>query len=123
MPTRSLTSSVIKWPDAATVIEAFERWARETMRRPEVLNIGYFGSYAHGSHGVGSDLDVVIIIEQTSTPFIRRSAEWDLTGLPVPTDVLIYTQSEWEKLDRNIRFHRMLLDEAIWVCERRGCEE
>jgi hypothetical protein len=46
---------------------------------------------------VGSDLDVVILVSATDTPWERRAAEWDLTDLPVPADVLVYTVEEWER--------------------------
>lgn len=61
MPVRSLDSSVLRWPDATTVHQAVCRWAREAARtRPEVLRVGYFGSYARGDWGVGSDLDLYL---------------------------------------------------------------
>jgi len=117
MPTRSLHSSVLRWPKAETVIEALTRWAQKTVKaKPEVLAIGYFGSYARGDQGVGSDLDVLIIVRACETPFNRRAALWDLTDLPLPADALVYTQAEWQALDPNKRFQHMLLHETVWVC-------
>ncbi|WP_376791658.1 nucleotidyltransferase domain-containing protein [Thermoflexus sp.] len=49
-----------------------ERVARE---RPEVLRIGYFGSYARGDWGVGSDLDLVVIVRRSDLPFERRAVD------------------------------------------------
>ena len=114
MPTRFLHSSVFRWPDAETVIKALTRCAQKMIKaKPEVLAIGYFGSYARGDQGVGSDLDVLIIVRACETPFNRRAALWDLTDLPVDADVLVYTQAEWQALDLNKRFHRMLLNEKV----------
>ena len=49
MPVRSSSSSVLRWPDAATVVGALRRWAKAMARaHPEVRGIGYFGSYARG---------------------------------------------------------------------------
>ncbi|MDP8928578.1 MAG: hypothetical protein M3O70_08410 [Actinomycetota bacterium] len=57
MPVRSLSSPVLRWPDAPTVDAALGRWALDLAgKRPEVERIGYFGSYAHGSWGVGSNV-------------------------------------------------------------------
>ena len=118
MPVRSLSSSVLKWPDAETVDQALNRWAQEAVRdRKDVLRIGYFGSYARGDWGVGSDLDVVIIVESSEHPFERRSIEWDATELPVPADVLVYTQEEWQSLNQQRRFSQALQG-AIWVYAR-----
>jgi predicted nucleotidyltransferase len=119
MPTRSLTSSVLRWPDARTVDEAIRRWAAEMAReRPEVVRIGYFGSYARGDWGVGSDLDVVIVVERADRRVERRGVAWDTRALPVPADVLIYTEDEWRALGRSGSFGQHLMRETIWVVAR-----
>lgn len=117
MPVRSLNSSVLRWPDAEAVNTAPRTWARDAAaRRDDVLRIGYFGSYAKGRWGVGSDLDIVVIVEHSDLPFERRAAvDWDTTSLPVPADVLVYTQAEWNRADFNTRFRRELEHEAVWV--------
>ena len=79
-----------------------------------MLCIGYFGSYARGDRGVGSDLDLVIIVESSKLPFERRAAEWDATSLPVPADVLVYTASEWQPT-ADSPFLQRLQRETIWV--------
>jgi len=107
---------VLKWPDARVVDDAVRRWSDQiTRQRPDVERIGYFGSYARGDWGVGSDLDVVIVVTHSPLPFERRGAEWDVTGLPVPADVLVYTRREWDALDQQRRFYRTLGSEAVWV--------
>lgn len=116
MPVRLLNSSVFKWPDAATVDQAVRQWAeRVRQQRKDIISIGYFGSYARGDWGVGSDLDLVIIVKSSELPFYRRAIEWDTMELPVPTDVLVYTEAEWPRLDQHTRFFKMLREETIWV--------
>ena len=117
MPVRSLSSSVFKWPDIQAVDRAVRRWAVEMgQKRPEVLQIGYIGSYARGDWGVGSDLDAFILVEQSNIPFAQRTAEWDTTALPVPTDVWVYTQQEWvNTATRASRFYQTVMREAVWV--------
>ena len=116
MPVRSLTSSVFKWPDAQMVSSALRRWAAEVIQQhPEILRIGYFGSYARGDWGVGSDLDLIIVVEDSSRHFIRRAAEWDVTELPVPTDCLVYTAAEWCSLSRPAGFAQTVDKEIVWV--------
>ena len=116
MPVRLLRSSVFKWPDARTVDEALRRWAAKAVRdRRDVARIGYFGSYARGDWGVGSDLDLIIVVERSDQPFERRASGWDTTGLPVQADVLVYTRAEWDLRDRRRKFLQMLENEAVWV--------
>lgn len=115
MPVRSLSSSVFRWPDARAVKEALRRWAaRVAQTRPEVLRIGYFGSYARGDWGVGSDLDVVIIVTQADKPFDMRAGDWDTRDLPIPTDLLVYTREEWDKLQERPMSPRFV-KEIVWL--------
>ena len=119
MPVKSSTSSLIKWPDRPAVDRAVRDWARQTAdRRPEVLRIGYFGSYARGDWGVGSDLDVLVLVHRSPTPFERRASQWPAEELPVPADVLVYTLPEWEALDSKGRWRRTLAAEVVWVYVR-----
>ncbi len=119
MPVRSLRSPVLRWPDAETVVAALRRWAERMVgQRPGVLRVGYFGSYARGDSGVGSDLDVVIVVRDTDTPFERRAAGWDLTSLPVPADLLVYIANEWDCLAEGSPMAHAMHREARWVWDK-----
>lgn len=116
MPVRSLNSSVLKWPDAKVVDQAVRRWVQEILRQKrEVVRIGYFGSYARGDWGVGSDLDLVVVVRESREPFARRAAAWDQTSLPVPADILVYTIQEWASLVAAGGFGATLDREVVWV--------
>ena len=117
MPVRSLTSPVLRWPDTETVRRAAEAWAAALAEsEPAVVAIGYFGSYARGDAGVGSDLDLVTLVRESLLPFERRGALWPLEALPVPTDLLVYTLAEWDQLTRDAtRFARVLRTETCWL--------
>lgn len=117
MPVRSLSSSVIRWPDLETVREAIGRWAKaEVPKHPSLIRLGYFGSYARGEWGVGSDLDLIAIVEKSPDAFERRNLSWSLTSLPVPSDLLVYTLAEWESLEEGGgRFACTLSRETMWV--------
>jgi len=115
MPVRSLNSSVLKWPDKSSVEKVLRHWVEKAKKdKPEVLGIGYFGSYSRNDWGVGSDLDVIIILKSSSLPFLRRSVEWDTREIPVPVDLLIYTEEEWQSLS-NSRFYKVVMNEAVWI--------
>jgi len=118
MLVRSLNSRVLKWPDAAEVDAAARRWARDlAAREPELLRVGYFGSYARGDWGVGSDLDLIVLLARVAEPFSRRGVSWDTSSLPVPVDRLIYSKEEWDLLAG--RSFRGAIDrEIVWCWTR-----
>ena len=119
MPVRSLSWPVLKWPAARQVDQAVRRWVAQVAEsRPEITRVGYFGSYARGDWGVGSDLDLIIIVEQSELPPEPRAAQWDTTGLPVPVELLVYTTAEWERLSRQGQFHATVMLETVWVYVR-----
>lgn len=117
MPVRYLNSSVFKWPDLAQVKAVALEWAIKLAgQHPNILRVGYFGSYARGDWGVGSDLDLVVIVKQSREPFEQRALAWDLSELPVPAEVLVYTQAEWQQLQaKGGRFAQTLNTETIWL--------
>ena len=63
---------------------------------------------------MGSDLDLVIVVETSDKPFEKRATKWDLTKFPVPTDLIVYTHNEWRNLKKQTKFFQMLIKEAIW---------
>jgi predicted nucleotidyltransferase len=99
------------------VLAALTEWAKTLAgHHPEVLAIGFFGSYATGNCGVGSDLDLIVITQDTGLPVERRNLSWPLEDLPVPADTVVLTQSEWQGLQaRDTRFARTLRKETVWV--------
>jgi len=95
-------------------------WSIEqAQHRPDLERLGYFGSYARGDWGVGSDLDLIAVITQTSDPFERRNLKWDLDDLPVPAEILVYSIKEWIAIRKRCNiFSRMLNNEVIWTYSR-----
>ncbi|GBD19929.1 hypothetical protein HRbin28_00366 [bacterium HR28] len=115
MPVRSLRSSVLRWPSRAEVLEAVTAWAQR-LELPGLVAVGVFGSYARGDAGVGSDVDIVVILETSELPFERRMALLPLEELPVPAEALVYTRAEWEQLGkRSPRLAETLRRETVWV--------
>jgi uncharacterized protein len=120
MPVRSLNSSVFKWPSRRTVDKAVRSWAADVRQRePLLVGLAYFGSYARGDWGVGSDLDLLAVVEHCDESFERRSLSRDLSELPVQANLLIYTLTEWKAMEQEAgRFARMITGEAVWLFAR-----
>jgi len=105
---------VLKWPGREEVLRAAADWARRVAsEHPEVVAIGCFGSIAQGRWGIGSDLDMVMIVKDAELPFERRSSRWDTTELPVPVDLLVYTEGEWKELKNRLK------REVMWLFQRK----
>lgn len=117
MPVRSLNSSVMKWPRKKEVEKSLNDWSVKLIKeRDDVTRIGYFGSYAKGNWGVGSDLDLIVILEESDEPFERRGIGFDTSSIPVPTELLVYTRKEWKKMkEEKSRFYRTVSPEVIWI--------
>ena len=105
------------WPDRDLVDREVRRWAtQQAASRPQLRRLGYFGSYARNRWGVGSDVDLVAVVASSSVPFEVRALEWDVTSLPVPAEILVYTEAEWTQMQApDRRFGRMLAEETVWV--------
>jgi predicted nucleotidyltransferase len=111
MPVRSLHTSVLRWPDQSTVHSAVAEWTRSLIAADaRVARVGYAGSYARGNWGVGSDVDIVILVRETKEPFVERAGAYDATSLPVPADVLVYTEDEWRGTEL-----RRSLHPVVWI--------
>ncbi len=119
MPVRSLGSSVLRWPDREAVDRAVRAWAADVAADDErVRRVGYFGSYANGRWGVGSDVDLVVILAGSDEPFERRPLAYDTLHLPVPADLFVYTVAEWERMSAEGGLPRTVAGKIIWVLER-----
>ena len=77
--------------------------------------MGYFGSYARGDWGVGSDLDLLIVLENSNLPFEKRAGQLNLSVLPVPVDALIYTRKEWEQIKYKTPFGKKIARELVYL--------
>lgn len=122
MPVRSLTTRVLKWPARVTVERAAHALAsRLAAAHPELARFGYFGSYARGDAGVGSDLDLVAVVRHSARPFAERALDFDLGGLPVPGELIVYTEAEWQAMRvRPSRFQSALESETVWILGSEG---
>ena len=120
MPVRSLNSPVLKWPDSQTIDRTLRMWIHvEAVKHPGLQKVGYYGSYARGDWGVGSDVDLIAIVEYSSQPFEKRNLSWDLSPIPVQADLLIYTKNEWGKLQKEGGLFRKILErETVWIFEK-----
>lgn len=120
MPATSSASSIKRWPSPDVVRDAANAWARAAAEeRPDLIALGYFGSYARGEAGFGSDLDLIAVVASDNRPPMERGYGWHTETLPVPTDLIVYTVREWKRLKaEDGRFGQTLRAETRWLVKR-----
>jgi predicted nucleotidyltransferase len=64
--------------------------------QPRIIYL--FGSYAWGLPDEDSDIDMLIVVKESSEKFHQRikPAYRALRGIKVPKDILVYTEKEFE---------------------------
>ena len=61
-------------------------------------------------------MDLIAVVERATDRFERRGLGWDVSGLPVAAELLVYTQDEWRRLQaEGGRFAHTLSKETVWV--------
>ena len=120
MPKRSLSSVKITSVRRTEVAAALKRWAdRIAHDRPEVLRIGYFGSYARGDYTPFSDLDVVVVLAGSPRRFPERTLDYQPQDVPVGCEVFAYTADEIALMRREGRsWWHEIETTCLWVWTR-----
>lgn len=81
-------------------------WARSLRAaQPEIVRVGYFGSYARGDYVPGSDLDVLVEVSELpenearrARSAVERGSAYSPDSFPVGLDVFVYTTAELARL-------------------------
>ena len=92
MPTAGIT-----FVDRGEVLALARELARAMRERHrEVLDVILFGSFARGGGGPRSDLDMVVIVEDSPLSPRERAAHYAPLS-PRPLDLFVYTRAEVER--------------------------
>lgn len=92
--------------DSERVVATLRERARKLIAaHPRVREVRLFGSLARGTATPGSDADVWVLMEDDTARLLDRIAEIarHFEGAGVGCDVLVHTQSEWDRLWRERR--------------------
>lgn len=107
----------VVFADKADVLRQLKDYAKSIKRtHPEVERVGFFGSYANDTYGPASDVDLLIILQESNKRFWDRIPDFLLGNLSICCDVFPYTNKEIEKMQsQNIPWIRHVLKEVVWL--------
>ena len=77
-----------------------------------------FGSYAYGTPGPHSDIDLLVVVEDSElTPYARDAAAYRALGaIGIPKDIQIYTRAEFEeRAALAVSFERTVKQKGVLV--------
>lgn len=81
--------------------------------RDEVCVIILFGSSARGTSTPGSDLDILVVLEESAVPFLERIPDYTPDNFPLPVDLFPYTVDELADLGPFVR-HAVETGRLLW---------
>ena len=113
---RKLSPSVrITYFDKEIVWNALEQFVAELAgKNREIKRILLFGSLARGESVPGSDVDLLIVLNDSDKSFLDRIPEYMPSKFPVGVDVFPYTETELESMIKDGNFFlKRALEEGI----------
>lgn len=120
MQKQSSTSVKIFYFPKKAVWSALRTLSADMAREfPEIERIVVFGSVARGEAVPGSDVDLLIILKESSIPILERIPRYVPNHFPVGVDVFPYTQDEFDtRLREGDFFVKRALKEGIELFKR-----
>jgi predicted nucleotidyltransferase len=90
----------VRFLDLASVLESLRRAAAQAKAdRPEIVKVLLFGSLVAGNWTADSDADLIVVVRRTFSDLLERS-DYQVHTPAIPTDTLVYTEEEFERLSR-----------------------
>ena len=111
---RSYNSVTIYSIDESIIWQALQDLTKSLSVREEILAIILFGSLARDRFGVGSDVDVLILWQDSDRPFLDRIVLYRPQRFPVDIDVFPYTLAEYQQGQPLVR-QALAEGRALWL--------
>lgn len=92
-----MNSVKIFWLDRDKVIESLKERAKKCIKAyPGITEIILFGSLAEGRAVPGSDADILILLEESEQPFLKRMERFQayFSGLGIGVEIFPYTMEK-----------------------------
>jgi predicted nucleotidyltransferase len=74
--------------------------AEAKAKRPEIARVFLFGSFVRGDWTADSDADLIVVVRKEFSDIFDRG-NYAIFAKSIPTDSVVYSESEFEKLARD----------------------
>jgi predicted nucleotidyltransferase len=111
------SSSVrVFFADKDKILLQVKQYSKKLKRNhPEVEKVGLFGSYVTDEYGPASDVDLLIVLQNSSKRFIDRIPDFLPSDIQVSCDCFPYTVDEINRMkDEGDPWILHVLEEAVW---------
>jgi tRNA nucleotidyltransferase (CCA-adding enzyme) len=99
MREESWNSVEVRFLDLDQVLRDLRKAAAEARRaHPEIVKVYLFGSLAKGNWTADSDADLIVVARKEFPDFVLSRSAYQIFTSSIPTDTLVYSESEFEKL-------------------------
>ena len=94
---KSYGSVEVFWIDRAEIEKLLQDLVNAFRRFPEVLAVVLFGSLTKGTFTVGSDVDLLLLLEASAEPFPNRIPRYLPSRIPMDVEIFPYTLEELQQ--------------------------
>ncbi len=103
MPDKSWSFAEVRFIDREQVIRDLRQAVAEAKARyPEIVKVFLFGSFVQGNWTADSDADLIVVVRKNLADFFE-SCRYQIYANSIPTDSLVYSETEFEKLAQDPR--------------------
>jgi predicted nucleotidyltransferase len=116
MRQKSSSSVRVFFADKDKILLQVKQYSKKLKRNhPEVEKVGLFGSYVTDEYGPASDVDLLIVLQNSSKRFIDRIPDFLPSDIQVSCDCFPYTVDEINRMkDEGDPWILHVLEEAVW---------
>lgn len=101
MPDESWNFAEVRFIDYDETLRNLRKAVAEAKAKyPEIAKVFLFGSFVQGNWTADSDADLIVVVRKDFPRFLDR-APYQIFPKGIPTDSLVYSEDEFEKMARD----------------------